>query len=191
MKINVIIWGVIGLAIYEMFVKNKSVSGIGAIESKSKFMPPYKQMAVPELGWKTETNFKFAQNKPGVYIIKKNGIIVYIGSSTQNVYAQMLRHFEPYEKTISSQFENTDYAKRKKILQTGHKKPYWHDYEKNDYRVRVIITNTALQSKNLEIALIKKYGPPDNFIYNDPTLYYYELSNAENKILEEFEQAPF
>ena len=186
-SINFFMWSVIGFVAYKMLQQN-NVVGIAGVVEKSKWMPPYKTLGVPELGWKTETNFKFAQNKIGVYIIKKNGVVVYVGCSTQNVYAQMLRHFEPYKKYLSTTLKNTNYNQRKQLLQSGHKKAYHDDYETNDYRVRVIITNTAKQAEDLERALIKKYNPADNFNYNDGSNIF---SNAENKILDEYADVPF
>lgn len=189
--VNLFIWAVVIYCLYEMTREKRAIAGIGgigAINYKSKFMPPYKQLSVPELGWKAETNFAFAQGKPGVYIIKRNGKIVYVGSSTQNVYAQMLRHFEPYIKKNSSTLRNLDYETRKSLFQSGHKKNYFSDYIQNQYLVRIILTNTANQSRNLERALIKEYKPSDNFIYNDG----FDLfTNAEVKVIEEYDEVPF
>jgi excinuclease UvrABC nuclease subunit len=128
-------------------------------------------MGDKELGWKTETNIKFAQGKPGVYIIKKNGKIVYIGSGN-NVYKTALRHFEPHKPDHYN------------------KQEYYKDYEKNDYTIRVVLTNTRQQANTLEMALIRKHKPVDNKLQYDMILDYVN-NKKQNAILEEYLDAPF
>ena len=113
---------------------------------KSQFVPIYKNLAVPGLNWKTETNIKWAQNKPGVYIIKRNGQTVYVGASA-NVYRKSLRHFEKYKPD-----------------KPGSKQDYYSDYEQADYRIRIVVTNTVKQAYKLEAALIQQLRPRDNYI---------------------------
>lgn len=134
-----------------------SEGGINGIKSKSKFIPIYKNLAMPELRWKAETNIKFAQDKAGVYLIKENGKLVYIGAGA-NVYKTALRHFEPH-------------------ISSGQR--YADKMGKNDYTIRVVLTNTKTQAFKLENALINKHKPRDN-------AYIPELFN-NNDILKEYE----
>jgi GIY-YIG catalytic domain len=139
--------------------------GIGKIQ-KSRFMPVYADRGDVELGWRAKTNIRFAQGKPGVYMIKKNGILVYVGAS-KNVYRKALRHFEPYS------------------AEPGSKQDYNSDYDENNYTIRVIITNTSEQAYKLETALIQKYHPIDNKYI--PQL---EFDRQQERILEQYEAAP-
>jgi len=68
------------------------------------------------------------------------------------------------------------------------KHEYWKDYDKHDYTMRIVLTNTDKQAFRLEAALIKRHLPQDNIILfeND------ELSDTTKDILDEyFEDAPF
>lgn len=116
---------------------------IGAIKLKTKFVPVYKNFADKELGWKTETNIAWASGKKGVYIIKENNKIVYIGCGS-NVYKNALRHFEPRTTRSGQRYD--------KFLHT------------RDYTIRIVVTNTVKQANALEMALIRKYKPRDNAI---------------------------
>jgi hypothetical protein len=150
--------------------------GIGIVKTKSTWKPPYKSLAVPELGWKTETNFRFAQGKTGVYLIKRNGQLIYIGAA-RNVYKAMLRHFEQH---------------RGDCYDNGHcnKQRYFDDYEKNEYLVRVVLTNTPNQAFKLEAALINRYKPRDNAYIPelfDPSV----LKEFTDATPETFDKAPF
>jgi hypothetical protein len=149
-----------------------SVKKIGAIKLKTKFVPVYKNLKDKELGWNTETNIAFAQGKTGVYIIKENGKITYIGSGT-NVYKNALRHFEP-RKTRSGQ-------------------RYDKYLDKNDYTIRIVLTNTIKQAAALEMALIRKHNPRDNYVKYELISDYDE--RKANTIEEEYKywevEAPF
>ena len=151
--------------IYDTFLAEKEVESIGKI-IKSRFMPVYADRGVPELGWKPKTNIRFAQNKSGVYMIKRNGILVYVGAS-KNVYRKALRHFEPYSAEPHS------------------KQDYHSDYDENNYTIRIIITNTPQQAYKLETALIQKYHPIDNKYI--PKI---ELDAKQDSIVEEYEAVP-
>lgn len=151
-------------------------ANIGAVKTKSTWKPPYKSLAFPELGWKTETNFRFAQGKTGVYLIKRNGQLIYVGAA-RNVYKAMLRHFEQHKGEC---YEN------------GHcnKQRYFDDYEKNEYLVRVVLTNTPKQAFALEAALINRYKPRDNAYIPelfDPSV----LKEFTEATPETFDKAPF
>ena len=56
---------------------------------RTKFLPPYKKE-----GQKYKTTFADAKGKSGVYFIKENGKLVYIGYSSTNIYKTLYRHFQ-------------------------------------------------------------------------------------------------
>lgn len=101
-----------------------------------KFLPPYKENG--------RTNFPETQNRTGVYLIKENGKIVYVGKSGYNLYKTLYRHFQEwnhkYQEVIS--YKGPMYSRRK-------------------YTVRVIYC-TPKQANALEKKLIMKYVPRDN-----------------------------
>lgn len=142
----------IGLALY--LLSNKK--GIGAIE-KTKFNAPYTNR---------KTNFSNAKNKSGVYIIKKENEVVYVGHSKSNLYKTLYRHFQewnhPYQKV-------TTYSQRQ------------------NYKVRIIFT-TPEQAVRLEAYLVNKYKPVDN----DHKLIKYDDSKTGKKEYQKMmEAAPF
>lgn len=96
-------------------------------------MPPYTDKGKPRL--------KNTWEKSGVYIIKENGKIVYIGQSGYNLYKTMYRHFQSWD-THQARATYNGKNKRKKYL------------------VRVIFTSPK-QAEKLEIALCKRYKPRD------------------------------
>ena len=167
---NKLFLGLTAAVLGALYYRGSMSIGVGAIRSKSTFLPPYKNQAVVELGWKAERNFRHTQNKNGVYIIKKNNKIIYIGAG-RNVYKVAFRHFEKWIPTHPSG-----------------KHEYWKDYDENAYLMRIIVTNTDKQAFRLEAALIKKYKPKDNILlYED-----YELSKTTENILDEYNDiAPF
>lgn len=114
-------------------LKPKTVSGIYGM-TKSKFLPPYDNDG--------HTTFRNADKKSGVYLIKENGKMVYIGYSATNLYRTLYRHFQKWKHPYQ---EVTTYAR------DGAK----------EYTVRVIFT-TAQQADRLETYLIQKYLPRDN-----------------------------
>lgn len=100
-----------------------------------KFFPPYKKDG--------KTNFPQTANRTGVYIIKENGVIVYVGFSGYNLYKTMYRHFQTWHHKIQDVVSYKSQMNRK------------------DYTVRVVYC-TAKQAAALEKALIKKHRPRDN-----------------------------
>lgn len=161
-----------GLALYtlsELFGTNRK---IGAIKLKTKFVPVFKNFADKELGWKTETNIAWAQGKAGVYIIKENNKIVYIGCGS-NVYKNALRHFEPRKNRSGQRYD-------KKL-------------NSHDFTIRIVITNTLKQANALEMALIRKHQPRDNAIKYELISVYDE--RKATKAIEEYNywdiDAPF
>ena len=108
---------------------------------KSRFKKPYTAAG--------KTNFPETQGKFGVYIIKKDGIIDYIGYSQYDLYKIMYRHFQDWKNKPSTKFpqKRTTYSKNMRSRIT----------------VRVVLT-TKLQALRLEKALIVKYKPKNNEI---------------------------
>jgi len=82
--------------------------------------------------------------RPGVYLIKENGRLVYIEHSKINMYRTMIRHFEYWSSTYG--WNVTTYRDRLK---------------RKKYTVKVILT-TAAQAARMEKALIQKHRPRDN-----------------------------
>jgi len=91
------------------------------------------------------TTFPETRDHAGVYIIKEDGKVVYVGFSGYSVYKTMYRHFQTwnhrFQKVIS-------YASRMK---------------RHHYTVRPILCS-GKQAYALEKRLIKKYHPRDNEI---------------------------
>lgn len=103
-------------------------------------------------------------NRAGVYIIKENNKIVYVGMSKGNLYKTLYRHFQQWHH---SQQEVVTYVNK---------------LSRNRYTVRVILC-TPLQAEKLERGLIIKYKPRDNEIkYNG-----YQLKLTDKKIIEQYE----
>lgn len=100
-----------------------------------KFLPPYDE--------KGKCTFRAAKERPGVYIIKEDSKIVYVGKSGYNLYKTMYRHFQSWHH---SQQDVVSYKNR---------------LSRHRYTVRVVYT-TANQANALEEALILKYKPRDN-----------------------------
>jgi len=83
----------------------------------------------------------FSKRKsPGVYLIYKNSLLVYVGYSGSDVYKAMYRHFQKW--TDVTQVRVT--------------------YNPEQVKARVIYCNTAQQAAGLEKALIIKRKPKDN-----------------------------
>jgi len=104
------------------------------------------------------------RKRPGVYVIYKNSIPVYVGYSGSDVYKTLYRHFQSWNDP-------------RQIRKT---------YSKSDANItiRVVYTRTAKQASDLEYALIVKYQPADN-----PLLYLPDQFNTEpvQSILNKYE----
>lgn len=127
----------------------------GNIKAKTRFLPAYiNNRPNPAL---VRSNYK----KPGVYLIKVNGKLKYIGYSFTNVYKSFTRHFQRWDdpRQIRVTYPKTAYV-----------------------TARLIYTNTGIQAMNLEKALILKYKPEDN-----PNKYnQYELNLKDQIILDDY-----
>ena len=149
------------LSVAAFIIWPRNGAGIGAIK-KTKYLPVYD-------GDKVNTALQL-KAAPGVYIIKKNGVIRYVGMSASNVYKTMLRHFQQWDDP-------------KQVRVT---------YSKNDPGIKArVIYCTPQQAARLERALIVKHQPQDNpNKYNN-----YVLDLADDRIIENVkyseEIAPF
>lgn len=107
---------------------------------KSQFV---KLRAATPYNAKGGTNFPFLINKTGVYQIKENGKLVYVGYSAENLYKTMYRHFQKWNH-------------RGQVVVT-----YADRMQQNRYTVQVTLCSPAKAMK-LEKALILRYVPRDN-----------------------------
>lgn len=126
---------------------------------KSQFLPPYKNES------KKETTFRGINNMSGVYLIKENEKLVYIGYSSSNLYKTLYRHFQVWNHQTQ---EVVSYSTKK------HK-----------YTVRIVLTTPARACK-LEQYLIVKYSPRDN------TEKYNVIKNAANiKVFDSYKDCEY
>jgi len=136
---------------------------IGAIK-RSKWLSLY-------IRGKLNTALKLDHSKRqnGVYLIKYNGQIVYIGYSAGSLYKTITRHFQSW--------------KDKNQVRVTYP-------QSESYKVRVVYTRTGSQAAELERALILKYRPKDN-----PNKYenYLFTKDEKNTITEIYDnsEAPF
>lgn len=124
---------------------------------KTRFKEPYNAKGRPN----------FTRRSPGVYIIKENDIIVYIGFSGYSVYKTMYRHFQAWNhpsQPVTS---------------------YKNKINRYKYTVRVVYT-TPTKASALESALILKYLPRDN----QNKIPIKSTKNTE-KIISEYINCPF
>jgi len=110
----------------------------------SKFFPPYFKKNNLD---KCSLNADF-KKCAGVYFIKDENKIIYVGMSRNNLYRTIYRHFEKWK----------DSQQDRKV------------YSKYDYKIRIIKT-TVLQAPRLEKYLIGKFKPRDNNKYYEPEPY--------------------
>jgi len=110
---------------------------------KTKFTRPFK--TVSDIGNNTRV-FK-ERFRPGVYIIKKNNNVLYVGFSRSDVTHTMYRHFYAWN---DSQYRVT-----------------FNPFDEN-IKARVIYTNRPEQAATLEKALINKLKPKYN--YQEPKI---------------------
>jgi len=140
-----------------------SKKGIGAVK-KSPWLTAY-------INEKLNRALKLDHSKRqnGVYLIKHNNEIVYIGYSAGSLYKTVTRHFQSW---------NDRHQVRVTYPQT------------EAYKIRIVYTRTGTQAAHLERALILKYKPKDN-----PNKYdSYLFSDSEKDLIhEQYDQteAPF
>lgn len=149
----------IALFAFLLFRKPAGAGIFGPIKAKTKFLPVYIE------GRPNPALIKASFVKPGVYIIKVNGKIRYIGYSASNVYKTLIRHFQSWED-------------RRQVRITYPRAAY--------VTARVVYTNTGRQAAALERGLILKHKPEDN-----PNKYEeYEKNLFTNNILDSYQAAP-
>lgn len=101
----------------------------------SRFISPYKKNG--------RTNYKDAWQRSGIYLIKENGKVVYVGHSQNNLYKTLYRHFQHWY----------------------HKLQYVVTYKgrMNQHRYTVAVEYlTSAQAVRKEHELLLKYRPRDN-----------------------------
>lgn len=119
-----------------------------------KFRPPYQKNG--------KTTFP-ERERPGVYIIKEDNKIVYVGFSSNNLYRTMYRHFQRWHHRFQPVVTYSNRIKEKA------------------YTVRVIYC-TPKQADKLEKMLIKKYQPRDN----DLSYIDYEPTNYDTNLVDDY-----
>lgn len=126
---------------------------------KYKFLAPYKKSG--------KTTFRATFQRAGVYLIKENNRLVYVGMSAKNLYRTLYRHFEKWHH---SNQEVVTYVSKLK---------------RNNYTVRVVLC-TPSQADRLERALIIKHQPRDN----ENKYTQYKLTLADDKALDSYYAIP-
>ena len=126
---------------------------------KFRFLPPYQK--------KGKTTYPETLNKSGVYMIKENNVLVYVGMSGINLYRTLYRHFQAW------------HHKQQEVI------TYQSRLNTNKYTVRVILCTQA-QAVRLERYLILKNKPRDNDMkYQD-----YKLNVWDQSVYESYEKTP-
>jgi len=120
------------LYLYNMTTKIKSTS----------FFPPYD----------SKGNCNLKSTGRGVYLIKKNDAVVYVGQSFTDVKKTLYRHFQMWNDL------RTTYTKK---LQNYERVTYYGQ-DRTKFKIKVIFCKTITDTANLEFLLIKKYRPKDN-----------------------------
>ena len=141
-------WGAASLATGSIFLNRQAAdSGIGALHSH-RFVPVYNRL--PNRTRRGVTNISHARGKSGVYIIKEDGVIVYVGYASTDLYRVIMRHFQKWE----------DWRTR-----TGERiarVTYRDKLSRHRYTVRLVYVRGIRRIDALETALIRKYQPRDN-----------------------------
>lgn len=109
---------------------------------KTHWMKPYQENGRQTL---TETG-------SGVYLIKKNDEIVYIGYSNGAIKKTLYRHFQTWTDKRSQFTQDRE----------GFDRVSYAGQNLDQFRVRVIFTNNAVKAYELETKLINKYKPIQN-----------------------------
>lgn len=131
-----ILFGIaLGLLAYSLERKNS----IGSLKA-FRFIPVYELM--PNGSRSGKTNINFAKGKKGVYLIKENDKIVYVGSSMSDLYKTAIRHFQ--------QWNDGQY-----------RVSYRNKLRTHKYSIRFVFLNEN-RIPHLEAGLIDKYKPRDN-----------------------------
>ncbi|MCF8460455.1 MAG: hypothetical protein K9G46_07005 [Flavobacteriales bacterium] len=131
---------------------------------KTRFLPPYKKSG--------RTTFPESNGRKGVYLIKLDGKLSYVGFSGSDLYKALYRHFQEWND-----------RRAPRVV-------YPPDL-RDRCTVRVVYCNTAAQAAKLEKALILFHQPKDN----PDKLERYQLSLADapafGQMLDDYEEAEF
>ncbi|MFA5933651.1 MAG: hypothetical protein WC795_00295 [Candidatus Paceibacterota bacterium] len=129
--------------------------------------------------------------RSGVYLIRENGVVVYVGMSTSNLYQVLYNHFTPYPSDRAGLHYRVEYSQTLNI----------HSYDvaiidipginKSDGKITELSTGEIrAKVSDLEKRLIAIYKPRDN--RRDVPLDVSVESNKEDKSwLQGEEEAPF
>lgn len=140
---NWIIGGAILWILFNQPEPKISDSEIAALKA-FKFIPVYKVLPHKTNNDRGKSNILFSNGKSGVYIIKEDNKIVYVGFSRTNLYRTIMRHFQDWNDRETPDRINYRYKTRRK-----------------KYTIRIVFA-PAKKAFNLEKALILKYNPRDN-----------------------------
>lgn len=110
----------------------------------------------------------------GVYLIKENDVVVYIGRSKSNVKKTLYRHFQKWTDLRSDKTRN--YIAR----------VTYHSMNINNYKVKVVLCNNISDTCALEEILIKALEPRDNKLKAKKYGYRYK-----KVIKSRFQEVPF
>lgn len=101
---------------------------------KSRFVTPYIEAG--------KTRFPELRRQSGVYLIKENNNLLYVGFSGTQLYKTLYRHFQHWQ------------SKYQKVVS-------YNPFGPNRYTVRVILMPPA-KAERIHKLLICKYHPEDN-----------------------------
>jgi len=108
----------------------------------TRFFKPYDQ----------DGSYNLKNTGTGVYIIKKNDVILYVGLSLTDVRSTLYRHFQ---KWID---KRTNWTKKSQMYE----RVTYYGENRNMFLVKVIFTPTKNEAAILENLLILKLKPRDN-----------------------------
>jgi hypothetical protein len=144
---------------------------IHALKYKSKWVRPYNDDGTAVF------SYSFLSRQAGVYLIKVDNKVQYVGSSRMNLYKTLYRHFEVWnhyaQKVIS-------YASR-------------YRREPEAFKIRVFILNHS-NVERWENYFIVKYNAPKDNSFIPSICYHYPLNEAmaiESSITKTPEEEPF
>lgn len=158
---------------------------------KTGVFPVYERLPQRNKGkrGKVSEELRFFKGVPAVYIIRKAGKIVYIGSSTVDVYTTALRHFQFWNDLLtdkSVRWERKYYGAKDATLQI------------------IAIDNATRQEIHaLEAKMIEEFKPRDNKAGNysffnhkfpvesEPEFSAGEIAAGKDWPTEEYEEPPF
>lgn len=117
------------------------------------------------------------RKKAGVYFIKENGILVYVGMSRSNLQEALYRHFQDWSRSW----------KQRRV--------FYKNHSDNTYEVACITTEKDI-AHSLEKCYILEYNPRDNFMRyeeykNEVNIKVSETIEVDGILINELEDLPF